>query len=85
MKSSVPVSKARESLGGIVNRVALRGERIQLSRNGKPVAVVVPLEDVELLERLEDARDIADADRRLADPAEKPIPYNVARRELGLD
>jgi len=75
MTKAVPITEAREDLGGIVNRVALRGERIPLSKNGKQVAVVVPLEDAELLERLEAEADIREAERILADPAEIPIPF----------
>lgn len=33
----------------------------------------------------EDLRDLKEAERRLADPKEKPIPYEKARREIGLD
>lgn len=75
MRKAIPITEAREDLGGIVNRVALRGERIPLSKNGKQVAVVVSVEDAELLERLEDQADIAEAERILADPGEKPIPF----------
>ena len=34
---------------------------------------------------LEDLRDLKEAERRLADPKEKPIPYEKVRREIGLD
>ncbi len=34
---------------------------------------------------LEDRLDVEEAERRLADPNEVPIPYEQARKELGLD
>jgi prevent-host-death family protein len=36
----------------IVNRAAYGGERTIVSRRGKPVAAVIPMEDLHLLERL---------------------------------
>jgi hypothetical protein len=32
-----------------------------------------------------DRADLVESERRLADPAEKPIPYDDARAELGLE
>ena len=55
---TIPLSKARDELGNLVNRVSLRGERVLINRNGKSVAAVVPVEDLELIRRLEDAADL---------------------------
>lgn len=79
MSVGIPVAEARESLGGIVNRVAVNGERIALSENGRNVAVLVSVEDAERLEAMEDEKDLADAERRLADPAQVPIPFVVTK------
>ena len=38
-----------------------------------------------LTEEEEDRLDVAEAERRLADPDEVPIPYEQARKTLGLD
>jgi prevent-host-death family protein len=46
------LAEVRESLGDVVNLVAYAGERIVLTRYGRPVVVVVPLEDVQLLDSL---------------------------------
>jgi prevent-host-death family protein len=51
-------SKARDEFSDILNRVAYKGERIVLRRRGKDVAVLVPVEDLELLEEIEDRIDI---------------------------
>ncbi|OFV99559.1 MAG: hypothetical protein A3H28_15740 [Acidobacteria bacterium RIFCSPLOWO2_02_FULL_61_28] len=78
-------SKARGKFSDLLSRVAKRHERIVVHRRGKDVAALVPVEDLALLEELQDRRDAREAKRRLADPAEVPIPYEQARKELGLD
>jgi hypothetical protein len=40
---------------------------------------------VRISEEEEDRLDIAEAERRLSDPEEVPIPYEQARKTLGLD
>lgn len=57
----IPTAEARERLSELINRAAYGKERVFLSRRGKPVAAVVSLDDVAVLQRLEDERDIADA------------------------
>ena len=57
------------------------GERVELPEFH---AALVPIEDLRLLEELEDAEDAAEIQRRLADSTEKPVPYDEARRRLGL-
>ncbi len=74
----------RNEMSDALNRVAYRGERIAVERRGKEVAVLVPIEDAELLERLEERVDVEEVKRILADPKEKPIPYRKVRKALGL-
>ena len=78
-------SKARGEFSDLLTRVARKGERIILQRRGKAVAALVPVEDLALLEELQDRRDTEEAMRRLADPTEVPVPYEQARKALGLD
>ena len=78
-------SKARGKFSDLLSRVANRGERIVVRRRGKDVAALVPVQDLALLEEMQDHQDAAEAIRRLADPTEVPIPYEQARKELGLD
>lgn len=47
----------RGNLSGVISRVTYGGERIGVSRNGKPAVVMVSVEDYELLEALEDDAD----------------------------
>jgi prevent-host-death family protein len=51
-------TQARAQLAKAVNQAAFGGERIVLERHGKPIAAVVPIEDYQLLEELEEKADI---------------------------
>jgi prevent-host-death family protein len=81
----VSVSEARETFAELVNRAAYGHERVRVVRRGRPVAAIVPIEDVELLERLEDEVDLRSARDALADPQNAlPIPWEQVKSELGL-
>ncbi|MEX1141598.1 MAG: type II toxin-antitoxin system Phd/YefM family antitoxin [Thermoleophilaceae bacterium] len=69
------MSDARESLADVVNRVRYTGERLTLTRRGRPVAALVSVEDAELLERLDDETDLEAARRALAEPGD-PVPWD---------
>lgn len=58
MTQALSVSEARDQWADIIGRVQFGGERITLERRGKPVAVIVPVADIELLDRLEDHFDL---------------------------
>jgi len=79
------VSKAREEFPDVVNRAAYGKERTIVSRRGKELAAVIPIEDLRLLERLAreemDRQDIADARAALAERG-KNIPLRDLMREL---
>lgn len=53
--------KEKGKLSILVNRAIHDKERIIIRRGKKPVAAVVPIEDVELLEELEDKIELGDA------------------------
>lgn len=57
MPDTVSLSDARNGLSDLVNRARYGGERVHLSSRGKPVAVLLSVEDFEALEALEDATD----------------------------
>ena len=80
--SSVSARELRTELSTIVGRVAFGHERIGLTRNGKLTAVVIGVEDLELLERLEDAEDLAAyREAKAADTGER-ISLTQLRDEL---
>ncbi len=81
----VGVSEARETFAELVNRAAYGHERVLVARRGRPIAAIVPIEDVELLERVEDEFDLRAALDALADPENAvPIPWEQVKTELGL-
>jgi prevent-host-death family protein len=81
----IGVSDARQDFADLVNRAAYGHERVLVSRRGRPIAAIVPIEDVELLERIEDEFDFKAALEALADPENAvPIPWEQVKAELGL-
>lgn len=81
------LSEARQTLPELANRAGYKGERIVLERRGKPVAALISVEDLELLERLEDRADYDEAirvEREARERGEDPIPWEEVKRELGL-
>lgn len=79
------VGQVREQFADILNRVAYRGERVVIERRGKSVAVMVPIADLELLERLEDRIDLDVARAALAEvETEGAEPWEKVKAELGL-
>ena len=77
------VTKAEGTLVRTVERVAEEGERVALTRNGKPVAAIVTAEDLAFLEDLEERIDLEEARKALAEPGDS-IPWEKVRAELGL-
>jgi prevent-host-death family protein len=51
MTLEIPVTQARDQLAEIINRVAYGHERVILTRHSKPVACIVPPEDMAWLEQ----------------------------------
>jgi len=81
--TSVGVTRLRDAIPEVIDRVRHGGERILVERHGKPVAVIVSLEDLRLLEELEDRADLEEIRRVLSDPNEKWLSLEEA--EAGLD
>jgi prevent-host-death family protein len=85
MVEQVAITDAREDLAEVVNRVSYRDERIVLTRRGKRLVAVVPIADLELLERLENAADVEEIRTALSDPDNtEPIPWERLKADLGL-
>ena len=81
--TSFTAVQAREQFADLVNRSAYRGERITLTRHGKGIAAVVPIEDLRLLEQIEDRIDLDEARKALKERG-KNIPLAEVKRRLGL-
>ena len=81
MSKHLTTSTARAQFADLVNRAEYAGERTVVHRRKKPVAAIVPIEDLELIERYEDELDL-----RLVKKVrrEKTIPWEKVKKELGL-
>ncbi len=83
--NSVNTTEARENLAEVLNRVAYAKDRVRITRRGKDVAAVVPIEDLEFLERIEDEFDIREVKKALEDVKENgTVPWETVKKELGL-
>jgi prevent-host-death family protein len=78
--------EAREKFSEVVNRAAFGQERIILTRRGKALAAVVPIEDLQWMEELEDRLDIEVAEAALKEDREQGgrISLEQLTAELGL-
>ena len=80
-KKSVSATAARQSFSESLNRAAFGGERVVIRRHGKPIAAVVPIEDLRLIEELEDKEDLRLA--RLARKEKGAIPWEQVKAGWG--
>jgi prevent-host-death family protein len=80
--AKVPTVKARDEFSDVINRAAYGKERVVLTRRGKELAAVVPIEDVKFLQDLEDRIDLESARDALKEPG--TIAWRQLKKELGL-
>ncbi|KAF4410476.1 MULTISPECIES: type II toxin-antitoxin system Phd/YefM family antitoxin [Streptomyces] len=55
MAYEIPVTQARAELAELINRVVYGGERVVVTRHGKPLVALVSAADLERLEQIEEA------------------------------
>jgi prevent-host-death family protein len=83
--SDISTAEARKNLADLVNRVAYGKERVVLTRHGKQLCALVPIEDLSFLDRIREMagqHDIADA---LGEKdAGQAVGWSDLKRELGL-
>lgn len=77
------VVDVRNTLSEYLNRAQYQGERIVIERRGKPVAALVPLADIELLERIENEADLRAAKKARKEKG-KPVPLAQVKARLGM-
>lgn len=82
--TTISTTEAENNFIDLIRRTAQYKERVILTHDGEELAVLVPIEDAQLLEELEDRLDVAEAKRILADPEEDRIPFEQVIAELGL-
>jgi prevent-host-death family protein len=66
--TKISMTKARQDFTNIANRVMYGDERICIEKNNKAAFALVPVEDVEILEALEDKIDLEEALKALKKP-----------------
>lgn len=74
--------EARNHFAEIINKTAYGKERVVLTRRGKDLVALVPLEDMEILEKIEDLYDLKEALAAMekADPKKR-----VSLRDLATE
>jgi prevent-host-death family protein len=76
------VTQARAEFADLVNRVVYGGERVVVTRHGKPLVALVPAADLEQLEGAEQPHRVV---RLTSDAPGMPTPEErPTRRQLGL-
>jgi prevent-host-death family protein len=76
----VPVTQARAEFADLVNRVVYGGERVVVTRHGKPIVALVSADDLARLEDLDQPRMV-----RLAGDVSSPArEEQPTRRQFGL-
>lgn len=78
----VSIAQARADFADLINRAAYGKERIVLSRHGKSVCAIVPMESLKALEALEKLEDAADRKALAARRGEPSISWDKARKLL---
>jgi len=79
---TVNIAKAREWFFRVLNGKSLVGNRFIITKRGKAVAAVVPIEDLEIIQQSEENKDVTEANRILPDPNSEFIHWEEAKKEL---
>lgn len=83
MLKKITIAEARKKFANIINQVAFGNESFVLTRRGEPIAAIVSMKELKLLQDLEDRIDIEDAWKAKNEPGE-PIPWEELKKDLGL-
>lgn len=75
MSDTVALAELRGHLGDIINRSCHGKDRITITRNGKPAAAIIPIEDLKYLEAIEDALDAAAIKQAIKNDDGYRIPF----------
>ena len=81
--TEMSAAKVRETFGETLSRVGFGGVRVVIHKHGKPIAALVSLEDLRVLQALEDRTDLEAARESLAEEGASR-PWAEVKAELGL-
>ena len=83
MLNKISAADARKKFANIINRVAYGKESFVLMRRGEPLAAIVSIDDLKLLQEIEEQMDIDDAWKARKEPGEN-ISWEKLREELEI-
>ena len=80
----------REKQADVLNQIAFKGARFIITRHGKETAVLIPLDEFQLLQKtiefLEDESDVADARKAIKEVKRQGAkPLKKLAKELGIN
>lgn len=81
MSTSVAITEAKKKFAEFVNRAAYGGERFLIKRRGKPIAAIIGMNDLELLEMLGDENESQLLWKLIKRAGKKPIEQIIADYE----
>ncbi|MFE4669309.1 type II toxin-antitoxin system Phd/YefM family antitoxin [Streptomyces sp. NPDC056716] len=77
MAYEIPVTQARAELAELINRVVYGGERVVVTRHGKPLVALVSAADLQRLDELDGIGDLGELGD-LGEPAEEQVVGSVS-------
>jgi prevent-host-death family protein len=81
----ITTAEARKNMAELLNRAAYGGERFVVTRHGKELVAIVPVEDATLLERLRSLLEKRDYEAALEAVSDLgTVPWDEVRRDLDL-
>ncbi len=80
--TEVSTVEIREQLSELVSRVHYGRDRVVVTRRGKRLIALVPIDDLELIEAIEDRIDVQAAKRALKEKGS--IPWTKVKKQLRL-
>ncbi|MFJ6571760.1 type II toxin-antitoxin system Phd/YefM family antitoxin [Streptomyces sp. NPDC091292] len=91
MAYEIPVTQARAELADLINRVVYGGERVVVTRHGKPLVALVSAADLERLEESEQPAESVDEQvvssvstlRALSSPAAERQRFGITAEHRG--
>ncbi|WP_217242039.1 type II toxin-antitoxin system Phd/YefM family antitoxin [Streptomyces sp. AC555_RSS877] len=88
MAYEIPVTQARAELADLINRVVYGGERVVVTRHGKPLVALVSAADLERLEELQEPAEehvvsAVSSVREVASAAREQQRFGIAAHHRG--
>ena len=84
MATTITTAEAQDQFSELINQVVHNKEHVILTRRGKEVAAIIPLEDLALLQDLQSKHDLQSALEALKEAREKgSISIEKVKEEIG--